>query len=230
LKDKVVDYAEFFPHKYLEPLFMAGNFMIFLFAGIGLVRFWKGLNSGLSAKPKVKFISSSIRTVIEILTHQRFDKCQQNKSRYLAHLLVLYGFLGAMITAGLAVFLTTIVPLIPSPIDFPHPVKILGLLSGFAMLIGGSIMITRRLNNRSQTGESSYTDWTFLNMILLTALSGMLTYLARLISIAPLAYAIYFAHLTVVFWLLWYAPYSKFAHMFYRTLAMIYAKALGRNS
>jgi hypothetical protein len=34
--------------------------------------------------------------------------------------------------------------------------------------------------------------------------------------------------MTMVFVLLWYAPYSKFAHMFYRTLAMIFANASGR--
>jgi quinone-modifying oxidoreductase subunit QmoC len=228
LQDEVVEYSQFFPHKYLEPLFMGGNFLIFVFAGIGLFRFWKGLNSGLPKGQKVKLLPTVLQTMLDILTHRRFQKCEQNRLRFIAHFLVFYGFIGAMITAGLAVLLTTLIPVMPSPIELPNPVKILGVGSGLAMIIGASIMIYRRLKNRSQIGESAYTDWAFLNMLFLTALSGMLTYIARLLNIAPLAYTIYFIHLTIVFWVLWYAPYSKFAHIFYRSLAMFWAKSIKR--
>jgi len=35
--------------------------------------------------------------------------------------------------------------------------------------------------------------------------------------------------MVLLFCLLWYAPFSKLAHMFYRTLALVYLKMNDRN-
>lgn len=240
LNDAEVEYKHFFPHIYLETLFIGGNLLIFIFAAISLARFWKGLNHPAVQGGSVKFLPSLISTIIEVLLHKRFADCVQNKPRYLAHMLVFYGFIGAMITAGLAALLTTALPevlqcepsglpyLLKYPIDLPHPVKILGVLSGLAIFIGGLLLIISRLKGREEVGADSYVDWLFLNVLFLTVLTGLLTYVTRLIGIPILAYATYFVHLVIVFFLLWYAPYSKFAHMFYRTLAIIWAKGVKR--
>lgn len=223
-----VDFAEFFPHIYLEIFFIGGNILIFAFAAIGLYRFWRGLTHSSARHEGHGFIPSAIAALVELLFHRKFYDCEANKPRALAHILVFGGFIGAMITAGLAVGLTAIIPLIESPIDLPNPVKILGVLSGAAMIIGGSMMIIRRLNDTENTEKNGYADWLFLNMLFLTGLTGLLTYVSRLIGIPAAAYIVYFIHLVIVFFLLWYAPYSKFAHMFYRTLAITWAKSKGR--
>ena len=62
----------------------------------------------------------------------------------------------------------------------------------------------------------------------LVGLTGMLSWLTRLTGIPMLAYVNYFIHLLCVYFLLWYMPYSKFAHMIYRTLALVHAKQIGR--
>jgi quinone-modifying oxidoreductase subunit QmoC len=45
---------------------------------------------------------------------------------------------------------------------------------------------------------------------------------------SPLAYYAYLGHLVIVFTLIAYAPYTKFGHLLYRTLAYVWAKSVGR--
>jgi quinone-modifying oxidoreductase subunit QmoC len=68
-----------------------------------------------------------------------------------------------------------------------------------------------------------------ISFVFLVAFTGLLTQSMRLLEIPFLAYNIYFIHMVFIFFLLWYAPYSKLAHMFYRTLALVYLKMNDRN-
>lgn len=227
-----VDYARAFRHGLLEMLFMGGNALIFAFAAVGLVRFWNGLKASAPGQDP-KFLPSFLATVLEIGLHRKFSKCDANKMRQWGHLLIFYGFLGAMATAGLALFFTVILQTLGStfylvsPIDWPNPIKIIGVVSGVALLIGAGIQINGRLKQNEVVGASRYQDWLFLTIITLVALTGMGAWLLRLAEIPIVAYADYYLHLVLVYFLLWYAPYSKFAHMFYRTLALTFAKGVG---
>jgi quinone-modifying oxidoreductase, subunit QmoC len=222
-----IEFAKFIPHGWIEGMFIGGNILIFLFAAIGLWRFWRGLHSVAGSNSGPGFFTSLVMTAKEIALHLNFGKCTANKPRYLAHALVLFGFIGAMITAGLAV-LALMLFNFGSPIPLSHPIKWLGNASGLSGFIGLTILVYRRLTQKDRVGASGYPDWLFLVMLYLVFITGLLTQFLRLAETPVMAYSTYYIHLVIVFFLLWYAPYSKFAHMFYRTLALVYTRSIGR--
>jgi quinone-modifying oxidoreductase subunit QmoC len=117
-----------------------------------------------------------------------------------------------------------------SPIPLFHPIKILGNLSGIALVSGTVVFAVHRMNVKSNKGKSTYNDWILIVFVFLVAITGLLTQTFRLLDTPFLAYNTYFVHMVFIFFLLWYAPYSKLAHMFYRTLALVYLKQNGRDN
>ena len=116
LNEGVVKFARFLPHGVLEAFFIGGNILIFAFAAIGLSRFWKNLNSITTAEKKKSFVKVLIETIVEIVSHKNFNTCSNSSTRFWGHLLIFYGFFGAMATAGLAVGALVIFDLTPIPL------------------------------------------------------------------------------------------------------------------
>jgi quinone-modifying oxidoreductase subunit QmoC len=102
-------------------------------------------------------------------------------------------------------------------------------LAGTAALIYGIYnIIKERKANAAQAGLGGYYDWLFVYVVFAVGVTGLCSWLFRLLHIKILAYPTYFLHLTAVFFLFFYAPYTKMAHMVYRTAAMLYARMSGR--
>lgn len=237
LQSSTIDFNLFLPHSSVDALFVFGNILIFIFASIGFLRFWRGLHPP-GADYQLSFFSGLVVTAKEILSHTKFRQCETNRPRTVGHMLLLFGFIGAMITTG-AVLVAVFIPhylqllglenlhsLFEVPMNLPNPIKFLGAASGVAILIGCGMLIGRRWTNKDDVGANGYTDYLFLYMVFFAALTGMAAWLIRLTGAAMVAYVSYFLHLVSVFFLLWYMPYSKFAHMIYRTLALVHARCM----
>ena len=115
---------------------------------------------------------------------------------------------------------------IHGPYSQLNPVKWLANISGVALVIGSVLMIKSRLSQKDSV--SSYKDWSLLGLALGLGLTGMLTEMTRLGGLAGVSYAMYFIHLIFVFCLFAYLPFSKLAHLVYRTVAMTYAEYANR--
>jgi quinone-modifying oxidoreductase subunit QmoC len=87
-------------------------------------------------------------------------------------------------------------------------------------------MIKTRLDKKDQV--SGYKDWYLLGLVLGLGTTGLLTEMTRLGHLAFLSYFLYFIHLMFVFFLFAYLPFSKLAHLVYRTVALTYAEYSGR--
>jgi len=78
-----------------------------------------------------------------------------------------------------------------------------------------------------KAGLGSYFDWIFLLIVFGVGTTGMLSWALRLADM-NVGYTVYYFHLVFIWSLFAYAPYSKFAHLFYRTTAMVFSLRSGR--
>jgi quinone-modifying oxidoreductase, subunit QmoC len=209
-----------------------------VFAVVSLVMslksYWTSLESNNPipvGSARKGFIPSLLEALSEILPHTTFKECEANNIRYSAHLLTFWGMIGLLVTTAIVAFNVDILGLLPPSQNGPGtiPIKILGNVSAIAFVIGLGIMLFRRLNVPDQAGGSSYFDWFFLLIICVTGVTGVLTEIVRLAGMVGGAYVLYAIHLVFVLSLLLYLPFSKFAHLGYRTVAIAWAKSAGRN-
>jgi quinone-modifying oxidoreductase subunit QmoC len=231
-------FSKFMPIIYIEAIFILAVGAAVATLVLGGLRYWKSMNESSLAWRDGSTPKGFIPTLMDVFKHSRFRQCEEdrvgtretNKSHlHRTHLAIFYGFLGLVITtASVGIGIYVFGYLTPWPLW--HPVKILGNMSGVAVLIACAVFLYRRFKDREKAGKSTYSDWLFLGVLVLTTLTGFLSEVLRLADIPPLAYWVYFIHLVFVFFLLVYLPYSKFAHLVYRTVAMLYAARMGRSS
>jgi quinone-modifying oxidoreductase subunit QmoC len=231
---KPINYGQFIEYVYIQVVFTAALLFAVISLVLSLRRYWERLQSssvievGSGRKP---FIQSLIEGLAEILPHTTFKECEANNIRYAAHLLTFWGMIGLFVTTAIVAFNIDILHIAPPSRGGPGtvPIKILGNVSAVAFVLGLGIMLVRRLTVPDQAGGSSYFDWFFLFTIFGTGATGLLTELTRYSGSIGGTYVLYAIHLMFVLSLFLYLPFSKFAHLGYRTIAIAWGKSAGRN-
>ena len=201
--------------------------------GLGLKRFLNDMHAQAMATGKTDkktlepagLIQAFSRVVPTILAHRRFNECGENKDRATAHLLVLYSFIALFIVTNIFFFALYVLGQ-PAPYSQLNPVKWLANLGGVALVVGSILLLKKRKDNPDQV--SSYQDWSLLWLALSLGLTGLGTEITRLMGLGFLTYFLYFIHLVLIFCLFVYTPYSKLAHLVYRTVAMTYDEYVSR--
>jgi quinone-modifying oxidoreductase subunit QmoC len=237
-------YADFFPHWLLIGYFSSLTGLAALIVLVGALRFWKAMKSSDDSEgaksPPLGIVTSLLNVMKSILIHDKFGKCTSQASRRVAHLTAFYGFVALFVVTVWAVLDLYVNPMLGVDSMYPfgllHPMKLLANIGAVLLIYGSVKAIGDRLGSGDDAPISSAFDWTFVWLLLFVGVSGVFTEILRFVGepadvawLTTTAYTVYFLHLVGVVALLVYLPYSKFAHIVYRTVAMLYAERTGRN-
>ncbi len=236
----IMAYHKFVPVPVIDTVFILTAIFAAVSAFVGITRLWNGMKAQAGeTKSSGSLVGDIISSVTTILAHSKFADCNVNRMRQWGHMLLFYAFAGlAVVTTWAIIYLygfelLGIQPFGPfhfgeSPYPNSDPVKILALISSVAFAAGVVILLLNRMAKAGKAGMGSYFDWIFLTIVIGVGATGMLSWALRLADMNA-GYFVYYLHLVFIWSLFAYAPYSKFAHLFYRTTAMVFAKHSGRD-
>ncbi len=220
---EAVDILSFIPLSFIHDVGLAIGIIVGLSALLNLISMYRSIAKSMdysyskvrSRYPRL-WVKNFFKTIIyEVAAQLEYNKCLK-KSRYIAHLALLWGFIGLFI-ATLVIFGIHFYGLqISKVIPF-----IIGTVSGVAMLYGSFYFIIARLKKKEAYSMYSYhTDWIFLILLFFAGVTGFLLTIFIKANIPMASYVMFAVHLIIVFDLLISAPFTKFAHAIYRPLAL----------
>ncbi|MGC9198669.1 MAG: 4Fe-4S dicluster domain-containing protein [Acidobacteriaceae bacterium] len=178
--------------------------------------------------PLGALIPSIWSAVVNALNHERFRQCEKEEPvpteplhlrPWFVHGTIMWGFLAMM----LATTLDYLFKPIGSPVPPWYPMRILGLVGGLVCLYGVSIAIGRRIQAKETPyDKSSFGDWFFLLLLTATVLTGLGTLIVVYMPHPTLfGYVTFMSHIVLAMDLIVLLPLTKFAHVVYRTLALV---------
>lgn len=202
----------------------------------GISKLWQGIQASVGAtevpyRPSVpQFVKMFLWPALkEILEHRRFRECTENQDRIKGHKPLMFAFIGLFIVTLYSMFTQDVIGIfIPSmhgPISMWNPIKVLANVSAVAMIVGiGILWMNRTKMEASGKAMNTFYDWFIIWIIMGVGVTGLAAELLRLVGIPSLGYVVYYLHLISVAMLFLYMPYTKFAHLVYRTFAMAFER------
>jgi quinone-modifying oxidoreductase subunit QmoC len=201
----------------------------------GITTMWKqmcereGVNPDF--KPSLKQLAQDFAwpAIQEIVKHNRFKECGTNRNREVGHKPLMWAFGGLFIvTAWSAIandVLGLFIPSLHGPMSVWNPVKILANVSAVAMIVGCGILWMNRSTSEAEDNITpTFYDWFLIWEIMAVGVTGLLAEVFRWAGLVAPGYIIYYIHLVTVMMLFMYMPYTKFAHLIYRTTAMTFER------
>jgi quinone-modifying oxidoreductase subunit QmoC len=216
---KGLEFARVFPQPALEALF-------FTVAGVAVLGFAAGLARFVRALPpegRRRILPNLPSAVGLIAGHSQF--CTARPAQWWGHLLTFWGFVGLAVV-GTVVGVGTMAGVMHTPLATMSVFKLGANACALVVTAGLAWRLYDRVSDPVTRAHTTFTDWAFLVTIFSVAVTGIASEALRLLGAASAMYPVYFVHLVLVFALFLYAPYTKFAHLVYRTVAV--AAAGGR--
>lgn len=203
----------------------------------GLTKMWRGMRESVGLDGSVAYRPSCVQfvqmflwpSIVEIIQHTRFKECKENYERVKGHLPLVLGFIGLFVVTVISVVkqdvLGIFIPELHGPFSMLNPVKWLANIAAIAMIYGiGVLWINRKKKEDAGKSNNTFYDWFLIWIIMGVGVTGLGAEVLRLMGIASLGYVVYYLHLVSVAMLFLYLPYTKLAHIIYRTFAMAFER------
>lgn len=240
-----IDFGVFFGHWdwpwltknvfFIDAMFLpVAAFSLFaVFKGVSAM--WGKMSEGLDTDPNYRpsakqfVMDFFIPSVVETIKHKRFNECGTNIDRVKGHLPLLLSFLGLLVVTGYSFVAKDVVglvmPELHGPISLANPIKWLANVSAVALIVGVGILWANRSKMEADNNvKGTFYDWFLIGEIMAVGVTGLGAQLMRLADFHVMAYLLYYSHLVAVMMLFMWMPYSKFAHLVYRSVALAFER------
>ena len=203
---------------------LAGTLLFFI--TINVFRMWKFVMvDGMENPVPVKFyITEAWHFVLHLFTQIRWTKCKVGKEKtnwnWISHLLMVsgYGLMLVLIIFFLKWFqVDEIYPIW-------HPQRWLGYYATIVLIFAAGKAIIERIKRTNEMHRFSHaSDWIFPILLLVVTLTGIAIHSFRYFGMPLATYYTYLIHLAVVApMLILEVPFGKWAHLYYRPLAIYF--------
>jgi len=207
---------------------MAGVLSFFLLSNI-FNMYLKIVRSRKDIKIPFKLYFSELwALILHFATQLQFSKCDTELSEkkyefstyWIIHwfLMTSYVIMFTVIVVFLGWFQTDNI------YEWWHPQRLLGYYATIGLTIGVVYFFIERIKKSSEKSKHSHvTDWTFLVLLFLTTITGILVHFFRIYGLPYATYYMYVFHLMVLFPMLMIeVPFSKWSHLAYRPFAIYF--------
>ena len=194
--------------------------MLSLFLLSNAARMFAGLTRGRQIPARLYFAEIG-SLIVQGVTQMRWKDCNDRVAgrNWVRHLFLVSGY--ATIFTLVVVFL----PWFQVEDSSFHWTSILGYYSTAVLLITTSWMVLDRIGKRTEMHRFSHlSDWLFPMLLFLTALTGILVNIFRLMNLPMPTYVTYVVHMAIaVPMLVVEVPFGKWSHLLYRPLGIFVA-------
>jgi quinone-modifying oxidoreductase subunit QmoC len=210
--------------------------------GLALFSAWKGLTTMWKAMREEAGLEGAYRpsanqawkefiwpSLVEILQHKRFEECGVQHNRKTGHLPLMLSFIGLFVVTLWSLFrqdvLGLIYPSLHGPLPLTDPFKVLANVSAIALIFGIAVLWSNRVRlQKEEKTQATFYDWFLIWEIAAVGITGIGAELFRWMGMPVVGYVVYFLHLVSIMMLFLYLPYTKLAHILFRTTAYAFDK------
>ena len=200
-------------------LIMAGGLSFFLLSNVFRMYLCLMPRDVREKVPFSLYITEAWNLLYHFATQNRFSKCEDRR-RWINHLLLVSGYVIMFIlVVGLLFWFQT-----DNLYPIYHPQRWVGYYAAIVLIYASADALWGRVKKEHQMHRFSHlSDWIFPILLILVAVSGIVTHGSRYLGWPLTAYYSYVAHLAIAApMLVVEVPFGKWAHLAYRPFAIYF--------